>query len=57
MPEESPLQIWTQKIKKYLKENELPLTMENIRRGLAFYARRLPKETAIKKIYKLLAAK
>ncbi|GAH23548.1 unnamed protein product [marine sediment metagenome] len=54
---ETPLQICTRKIKEFLKENELPLTMENIRRGFIFYASALPKETTIKKIYELLAKK
>jgi len=54
---ETLLQIWRRKIKAFLKENELPLTMENIRRGFIFYATALPKETAIKKIYNFLAKK
>lgn len=54
---ETPLQFYTRKIKGFLKENELPLTMENIRRGFDFYLGKLPKEAAIKKIYNLLAKK
>jgi uncharacterized protein (UPF0276 family) len=48
------IKYFCQKIDEWLRENELPLTMENIRRFFDLKYRKIPREKAIKDIYECM---
>ena len=55
LQKEEALYLYAEKAKKWLAENELPLTIENLRRYFDLVYHKIPSEKGLNNIYKLIS--